>query len=60
MFAFQASQFVNLCRAALYKLLAEPGNTEGGSITVLLTSSLTGLELAVRQLTIFVFIRKTD
>jgi hypothetical protein len=32
------------------------GNTKGGSITVLLTSCLTGLELAVWQLTIFVFI----
>ncbi len=31
------------------------GNTKGGSITVLLTSCLTGLESAVRQLTIFVF-----
>ncbi len=31
------------------------GNTKGGSITVLLTSSLTGLESAVWQLTISVF-----
>jgi len=37
-----------------------PGNTKGGSITVLLTSCLTGLESAVLQLTIFVFICKTD
>ncbi len=37
-----------------------PGNTKGGSITVLLTSCLTGLESAVWQLTIFVFICKTD
>ncbi len=36
-----------------------PGNTKGGSITVLLTSCLTGLESAVWQLTIFVFICKT-
>jgi len=36
------------------------GNTKGGSITVPLTSGLTGLELAVRELTIFVFICKTD
>jgi hypothetical protein len=36
------------------------GNTKGGSITILLTSCLTGLELAVLQLTIFVFICKTD
>jgi len=31
------------------------GNTKGGSITVPLTSFLTGLELAVWQVTIFVF-----
>ncbi len=31
------------------------GNTKGGSITVPLTSCLTGLELAVWQLTFFVF-----
>jgi hypothetical protein len=36
------------------------GNTKGGNITVLLTSCLTSLELAVWQLTIFVFICKTD
>jgi hypothetical protein len=36
------------------------GNTKGGGITVPLTSSLTGLESAVRQLAIFVFICKTD
>ncbi len=36
------------------------GNTEGGSITVPLTSCLTGLESAVWLLTIFVFICKTD
>jgi hypothetical protein len=35
-------------------------NTKGGSITVLLTSCLTGLESAVRLLTIFVFICKKD
>jgi hypothetical protein len=46
--------------AALSVLIANAGNTKGGSITVLLTSCLTGLELAVRQLTIFVFICKTD
>jgi hypothetical protein len=38
----------------------QSGNTKGGSITVLLTSCLTGLESAVWQLTIFVFICKTD
>ncbi len=36
------------------------GNTKGGSITVLLTSCLTGLESAVWQLTVFVFICETD
>ncbi len=35
-----------------------PGNTKGGSITLPLTSCLTGLESAVRLLTIFVFIWK--
>ena len=35
-----------------------PGNTKGGNITVPLTSCLTGLESAVCQLTIFVFICK--
>jgi hypothetical protein len=34
-----------------------PGNTKGGSITVLLTSCLTGLESAVRQLTIFFYLQ---
>jgi hypothetical protein len=36
------------------------GKTKGGSITVQLTSCLNGLELAVLQLTIFVFICKID
>jgi hypothetical protein len=36
------------------------GNTKGGIIIVLLTSCLASLESAVRQLTIFVFIGKTD
>jgi hypothetical protein len=36
------------------------GNTKGESITLLLTSCLTGLESAVWQLTIFVIICKTD
>ncbi len=40
--------------------LVRAGNTIGGSITVLLTSCLTGLESAVWQLTIFVFIFQTD
>ncbi len=38
----------------------ESGNTKGGSITVPLTPCLTGLELALWQLTIFVFICKAD
>jgi hypothetical protein len=38
----------------------KPGNTKGGSITVLLTSCLTGLESAVCLLTNFVFICQTD
>jgi hypothetical protein len=38
----------------------EPGNTKGGSITVPLTSYLTGLESAEWQLSVFVFICKTD
>ncbi len=38
----------------------KPGNTKGGSITVPLTSRLTGLELVIGELTIFVFICKTD
>ncbi len=37
-----------------------PGNTKGGRITVLLTSCLIGLESAVWQLTIYIFICKTD
>jgi hypothetical protein len=41
-------------------LTLQSGNTKEGSINVLLTSSLTGLESAVGQLTIFVFICKTD
>jgi len=40
--------------------ILKPGNTNGGSITVPLTSCLTGLESAVWQLTIFLFICKTD
>jgi hypothetical protein len=36
-------------------LFDKPGNTKGGSITVPLTSFLTGLESAVGQLTIFCF-----
>ncbi len=41
-------------------MLPLAGNTKRGSITVLMTSCLTGLETAVWQLTIFVFICKTD
>ncbi len=38
----------------------KPGNTKGRSITVPLTSCLTGFESAVWTLTIFVIIFKTD
>jgi hypothetical protein len=38
----------------------EAGNTKGEGITVPLTSCLTGLVSAVWQLTIFVYISKTD
>jgi hypothetical protein len=43
-------------------VIALPGQgiLKGGSITVPLTSCWTGSELAVGQLTIFVFICKTD
>jgi hypothetical protein len=42
------------------KAKVKAGNTKRGRITVLLTSCLTGLESVVWQLTIFVFICKTD
>jgi len=56
---------VSYARKMLMKLtigfwLLKPGNTKGGSITVPLTSCLTGLDSAVWQLTFFVFICKTD
>ncbi len=41
-------------------LYYKPGNTKGRNITVPLTSCLTSLESAVGQLTIYVFICKTD
>jgi hypothetical protein len=44
----------------VYTTIPMAGNTKGGSITVPLTSCLTGLESAVWQLTIFVCICKTD
>jgi hypothetical protein len=43
----------------LLKRHLKAGNTKGGSITVPLTSCLTGLDSAVWQLTIFVFNCKT-
>ncbi len=62
--------FTMLCNNAEYmrmdldlnqgQLYDVPGNTKGGSITVPLTSCLSGLESAVRLLTVFVFICKTD
>ncbi len=48
------------CSIALWFVLTVTGNTKRGSITVLLTSCLTGLESAVGQLTFFFFICKTD
>jgi hypothetical protein len=51
----------NIVTDVSYKCkIIKAGNIKGGHITVLLTSCLTGLESAVRQLTIFVFIWKTD
>jgi hypothetical protein len=44
----------------LYSTVVKPWNTKGGSITAPLTSCLTGFESAVRELTIFVYICKTD
>ncbi len=47
---------------AAHKILVKltPGNIKRGSITVPLTSCLTGFESAVWRLTIIVFIYKTD
>ncbi len=45
---------------SLHRHNCDQGILKGGSITVPLTSCLTGLESAVWQLTIFVFICKTD
>jgi hypothetical protein len=52
--------FVFLLYPHTIQLSHSAGNTKGGSITVPLTSCLTGLESAIRQLTMFVFICKTD
>jgi hypothetical protein len=51
---------VNLIKHFCFQFMLPTGNTKGGSITGPLTSCLTGLESVVRQLTIFVFIFKTD
>jgi hypothetical protein len=40
-------RFSSLCRISLSSRIGKPGNTKGGSIIVLLTSFLTGLESAV-------------
>jgi hypothetical protein len=45
---------------ALDSSFIKAGNTKGGSITVPLTFCLTGLESAVGQLTIILFICKMD
>jgi len=44
----------------VYIVRDQTGNTKGESITVPLTLCLTGLESALQQLIIFVFICKTD
>ncbi len=46
----------NLLHLKVYLLICS-GNTKGGSITVLLTSCSTGLESAIWQLTIFIFLQ---
>jgi hypothetical protein len=56
----QGFLFLIKCHLADTSLIAVAGNTKGGRITVPLTSCLTGQESAVWQLTIFVFICKTD
>ncbi len=54
-------EVIKLCTPLSLNAVAKyAGNTKGGSITVPLTSCLTGLESAIRQLTIFVLICKTD
>jgi len=54
-----ASSSISLRPIQVKRALVASGNTKGGSITVPLTSCLTGLESAVWQLTVFVFICKT-
>ncbi len=56
---FKAFWGRNFTSSQVWCLKVWAGNTKGGSITVLLTSCLTGLETAVWQLTIFLFICKT-
>ncbi len=51
--------FISFETNCMKYLGAYPGNTKKGSIIVLLTSCLKGLESAVQQLTVFVFIYKT-
>ncbi len=43
----------NNVKVGIYHSIVKSGNTKGGSITVLMTSCLTGLESVVGQLTIF-------
>ena len=50
-----SEQWERVCPWPIIFRIAKSGNAKGGRITVPLTSCLTGLELAVRQLTIFVF-----
>jgi hypothetical protein len=52
------NQVIKFTLLGLKSLMDKAGNSKGGSITVPLTSCLTGLESAVSQLTIFAFIFK--
>ncbi len=57
---FQSYKTFFLCHLNGEESYVNTGNTKGGSIPLPLTFCLTGLESAVWQLTIFVFIWKTD
>jgi hypothetical protein len=59
-FANTLAYYYTAAITAIKSFVVQAGNTKGGSITVLLTSCLTGLESAVWLLTVFVFICKTD
>jgi len=59
LFIEHIGQSVNSYQPSTHAMIPYQVNTKGGSITVPLTSCLTGLESAVWPLTIFVFIFKT-